>query len=129
MTRLRILQEHNLVDVKNGIDRYSAIIAFNESFYQLRDQTPSILSDVAYVSRTGRGDTLCETDPIAKLVINHLVNTDWVKCYGLSYEATMNLTYAKWVRMQKVLNNKPQIPMQQQLVELAARLTALVGVR
>ena len=69
-----------------------------------------MLNDVAYVSRTGYHNTICEIDPLAKLVAQYLVTTDWVERYGLSYEDTLQLTYAEWIRMQNALNSRSTVP-------------------
>jgi hypothetical protein len=107
IARFRLLQDKILTKIDNGRDRYSAIIAFNEAFYKLRTDTPSMLSAVAYVPRLGRNNVSNEANSLAKIVIQYLVSTNWVQLYGLSYEATMKLTYAEWIRMQTALNTLP----------------------
>jgi hypothetical protein len=66
-----------------------------------------MLSAVAYVPRLGRNNVSNEANSLAKIVIQYLVSTNWVQLYGLSYEATMKLTYAEWIRMQTALNTLP----------------------
>lgn len=91
--------------VEDGRHRYAAIVAFNESFYQLRTSTPSMMTHAAFVQRKGRNDISTESNPIAKMVAQYLASSAWVKTYGLSYTDTMKLTYAEWMRMQSTLGD------------------------
>jgi len=87
----------------NGIDRYSAIVAFNETFFECRDTSTSPLADIAFVERkntSGEGRT---NNFISKLVIKVLSTTDWYTRYGMSYKDVMELPYADWVLMEKAL--------------------------
>jgi hypothetical protein len=87
-------------------------MAFNEGFYRIRAPDQSMLSHVAYVPRCDRNDVPCEDEPLAKMVADYLATTDWVRRYGLSYEDTMQLSYAEWRRMQTACSaaQSPVVP-------------------
>lgn len=102
--RLRILHETTLSTNIGGVDRYATMVAFNEHFYKLRAPDQSILSHVAYIPRLDNSNQPREADALAKLVMTHLSQTNWVATYGLSYNETMQLSYADWIRMQRALN-------------------------
>lgn len=111
-----MLQKTTLAEVTRGIDRFSAIVAFNEQFYGRRNPKPSILADVAYVARTDKDHFPRKVNRFATLVANVLATTDWTSRYGMSYHDTMKLKYAEWIEMQNVLSNAPRPPQEIKLI-------------
>jgi len=98
--------ERTLRQVSSGRDRWSAITAFNESFYRVRSNTTSVLKEVAYEPWTRRDGNVGEMDILAKHVARVLANEDWVRLTGLSYRETLALPYSEWLLLYKAMSTR-----------------------
>lgn len=111
MNRFKAFFDASLKHIDDGLDRYTAVVTFNESFYGLRETEPSMLSEVAYVPRIvtttspdGKvNQDVREINKLAKAVLAYISTTKWVRVFGLSYPETMKLTHAEWIMMQAQL--------------------------
>ena len=112
MIRFKHFKNAILSQIDNGIDRYSAVTAFNEGFFKLRKTEPTLLSDVAYVPRkitlNDGVEEVRHFNKLAKSVIQYISRKRWNNVYGLSYIDTMRLTYAEWSVMQQQLDELEQ---------------------
>ena len=107
LLKFKILQKDYIPQLHRGIDRYAAVVAFNEGFYKLRDPTPSALGAVRFrQSDVPDGEIRIGVNFISNAVIAYMANTDWLSVYGLNYHETMALTYSEWTRMQVQLAKK-----------------------
>jgi hypothetical protein len=106
-----VFQDTALRKIEDGFTRYSAVVAFNENFYELRNTSTSMLADIAYTKRIGSNSKEArQANFLARKVIEFISTSRWLSVYGLNYHDTMKLTYAEWIMMQDQLNDLTPLP-------------------
>lgn len=104
MAKFEFLYNTALKNERNGIDRYSIITTFNDTFYGLRDaETQSPLGSIAYKERRGIAGEKRYIHALATEIAKVLATSSWCEVFGLSFEETMDLDYSQWVLMRDII--------------------------